>query len=49
MEKKRKKKGGTISPSQEACEVMRKNAFNAKPRMTIREYVNVLNGLPKEL
>lgn len=46
---KRKRKGGSVSPSQEVCEIIRKNAFNSEPRMTIREYLNVLFKLPKEL
>lgn len=44
-----KKTRTTITISVEAHEKMLKDAFNAKPRRTIRAHVNVLNNLPKEL
>lgn len=42
-------KGKQISVSPEAHEVMQKKAFNAKPKKTLRQIINEMNGLPEEL
>lgn len=47
--KKGKSRGRQISVSPEAHEVMSTKAFNAKPRGNLREVINELNDLPKDL
>lgn len=44
----KKKRGMSIAISPEAHELITRKAFNAKPRLALREYINVINGLPKE-
>ncbi len=48
MNKKQKQRGMTVTTSKEAHEAMSQKAFNHKPRLSLREYVNIINGLPKE-
>lgn len=45
VKKIKKERGVTIAVSPEAYELMSVKAFNSKPRMTLREYVNSINGL----
>lgn len=51
MTEQRKKKplAKLVGISPEAYERLANQAFNARPRMTLREYINVLLKLPKEL
>lgn len=45
-----KKKGKQISVSPEAHDVMLRKAFNAKPKkQTVRQLINIMNGLPENL
>lgn len=43
-----KTKGVQVSVSPKAHEKMLKEAFNAKPRLTLREFINIKNNIPKE-
>lgn len=47
MDKKPKAKNVGVSP--QAYELMLSKAHTAKPRMKLREYVNIINKLPKNL
>lgn len=48
-QKNKKRRGIAISVSPEAHEKMLKEAFAAKPRRTLRQHINVLNNLAKDL
>lgn len=48
MSMEKKKKGKPIAVSPEAHEIITRKAFGHKPRLKIREYVNVINNIPKE-
>lgn len=46
--KKKKEKGVNVCVSPEAYELMSQKAFASKPRLNLRQHVNIINGLPKE-
>lgn len=46
---KNKPQGKCISVSPQAYEKMLQEAYKAKPRLSLREQVNIINKLPKEL
>lgn len=46
---KKKQRGINIEVSLEAHKKMRDAAYNSKPRLTLRSYVNIINKVPKEL
>lgn len=48
MIKNKKKSGVTITVSREAHELMSRKAFDSKPRLTLRELVNIINNIPKQ-
>lgn len=47
--KAKKKRATPINVSREAHEKLLKEAFNNKPRLTLRELINIKVNLPKEL
>lgn len=47
--KRKKKRSITMTVSYEAHAKMAQEAFNKKPRLTLRELVNIKNDLPKDL
>lgn len=44
-----KERGTNVTPSKEAHALMVKNANESNPRVNLREYLNIIHGLPKEL
>lgn len=49
MAKKQKVRGTNVTVSPKAHEMMLTKAFKSKPRLTLREYQNIIHGLPKDL
>lgn len=47
--KKKKPRGINIEVSIEAHALMLEKAKNAKPKRTLREHVNIMNRLPKDI
>lgn len=45
---KKKSKGKTLVVSELVHEKLSKEAFNSKPRRTLREHMNIINGLSSE-
>lgn len=43
------KRGVNVTVSPEAHKKMVKETIEVEPRLTLRQHVNLLNGLPKEL
>ncbi len=44
-----KEKALPIAVSPAAHNKMRNDAFNSKPRRTLRQHLNIINNLPKDL